>query len=205
MFWPLRVDLTTLISAVIRLGASREEIANDASATEAKYQLALKQVQDMTALAEVLICSREILDCLMLRIGSNNRQIFKSTLENRKKRWEIFRSHISSRAKAQFTYLLSERSFRGRLLTNHQDKLLDLQVRYDPPLSGSRGASSDAFYLPQVEPDITKDDSTGRGAKTLSGGEKSFSQICLLLALWEAMGSPIRCLDELCVSFPPPS
>lgn len=50
-----------------------------------------------------------------------------------------------------------------------------------------------------MEPDITKDDPTGRGAKTLSGGEKSFSQICLLLALWEAMGSPIRCLDELYV------
>ncbi|KAJ5469449.1 hypothetical protein N7539_009067 [Penicillium diatomitis] len=135
-----------------RLGATREEIAIQASAAEAKYQRALKQVEEATALA----------------------QIFKDTLTNRKKRWEIFRSHISSRAKAQFTYLLSERSFRGRLLTNHQEKLLDLQV----------------------EPDITKDNDEGRGAKTLSGGEKSFSQICLLLALWEAMGSPIRCLDE---------
>lgn len=64
------------------------------------------------------------LQCLTL----TNPQYLKDTLNSRKKRWEIFRSHISSRAKAQFTYLLSERSFRGRLLTDHVGKLLDLQV-----------------------------------------------------------------------------
>ncbi|KAJ5372136.1 hypothetical protein N7517_004142 [Penicillium concentricum] len=136
----------------LELGSSREEIAAEATKTAATYDRALQQLEQFSALSQAL----------------------KDTLQNRKKRWEIFRSHISSRAKAQFTYLLSERSFRGRLLADHTNKLLDLQV----------------------EPDITKDDSTGRGAKTLSGGEKSFSQVCLLLSLWEAMGSPIRCLDE---------
>ncbi|THC91439.1 hypothetical protein EYZ11_009106 [Aspergillus tanneri] len=135
-----------------QLGASRDEIAAEAKRAAAAHKQALRQVKEFKLLADVL----------------------KATLEYRQKRWKLFRSHISSRAKAQFTYLLSERSFRGRLLTDHEGKLLDLQV----------------------EPDITKD-STGRGAKTLSGGEKSFSQVCLLLALWEAMGSPIRCLDEL--------
>src|SRR4051812_10514361 len=48
----------------------------------------------------------------------------------------------------------------------------------------------------QVEPDITRASDRGRQTKTLSGGEKSFSTICLLLSIWEAMGSPIRCLDE---------
>jgi chromosome segregation ATPase len=47
-----------------------------------------------------------------------------------------------------------------------------------------------------VEPDISKTSDAGRQAKTLSGGEKSFSTICLLLSIWEAIGSPIRCLDE---------
>jgi len=32
--------------------------------------------------------------------------------------------------------------------------------------------------------------------KALSGGEKSFSTICLLLALWESIGCPIRCLGK---------
>ncbi|KAE8375322.1 hypothetical protein BDV26DRAFT_268123 [Aspergillus bertholletiae] len=134
-----------------QLGASRDEIAAEAAKASTAYDRALKQVEEFRLLADILV----------------------ETLKHRKKRWLIFRSHISSRAKAQFTYLLSERSFRGRLLTDHENKLLDLQV----------------------EPDITKD-STGRGTKTLSGGEKSFSQVCLLLALWEAMGSPVRCLDE---------
>lgn len=172
--FPVRVESTMLIRNYFRLGGSREQIANEAAAAENTYQLAKNQVQESQTLAQVTP------PIPMTCIGSNSLQIFKNTLHNRKKRWEIFRSHIASRAKAQFTYLLSERGFRGRLLANHQEKLLDLQV----------------------EPDITKDDSTGRGAKTLSGGEKSFSQICLLLALWEAMGSPIRCLDELCVTFP---
>ncbi|KAK9561447.1 Structural maintenance of chromosomes protein 6 [Aspergillus fumigatus] len=134
-----------------QLGGSRDEIAAEVERATAAYQRAMKQIEEFRLLADVL----------------------KATLRHRKARWLIFRSHISSRAKAQFTYLLSERSFRGRLLTDHNSKLLDLQV----------------------EPDITKD-SAGRGAKTLSGGEKSFSQVCLLLALWEAMGSPVRCLDE---------
>ncbi|KAL4983065.1 hypothetical protein BDW68DRAFT_169620 [Aspergillus falconensis] len=134
------------------LGGSREEIRAEADKAIKDHQQALKQVEEFGMLLEVL----------------------KVTLNHRKERWRAFRSHISSRAKAQFTYLLSERSFRGRLLADHKNKTLDLQV----------------------EPDITKDSSEGRGARTLSGGEKSFSQVCLLLALWEAMGSPIRCLDE---------
>ena len=63
-----------------------------------------------------------------------------------------------------------------------------------PPASMLRDRDANAA---QIEPDITKTNDKGRQTSTLSGGEKSFSTICLLIALWDAMGSPIRCLDEL--------
>lgn len=133
-------------------GGTREELAIEAARTHEAYQTALESVLGLKRLGQKL----------------------NQSLAQRKKRWRLFRGYITRRAKSQFQAFLSERSFRGKILTNHEKKLLDIQV----------------------EPDITKAKSSGREAKTLSGGEKSFSQICLLLSIWEAMGSRIRCLDE---------
>ncbi|KAI9834239.1 MAG: hypothetical protein M1819_003077 [Sarea resinae] len=133
------------------IGGTRESIAQEAAETQLAYEAAKQQVEDLEQLAQML----------------------KFALIERQERWRKFRRYISARARAQFTYLLSERSFRGALKTDHRHGILDLHV----------------------EPDETKT-GKGRQTKTLSGGEKSFSTICLLLSLWEAMGSPIRCLDE---------
>ncbi|KAF9869253.1 DNA repair protein [Colletotrichum karsti] len=98
----------------------------------------------------------------------------KLNLEDRLNRWRLFQRHISARARICFQYLLSERGFRGKLAIDHPQRRLSLFV----------------------EPDETRKGTGGRSTKTLSGGEKSFSSICMLLAIWEAMGSPLRCLDE---------
>jgi structural maintenance of chromosomes protein 6 len=101
-------------------------------------------------------------------------QRLKQTLRIRLDKWRMFQRHITAQSRCNFQYLLSERGFRGKLLFDHRRKFLDLQV----------------------EPDKTVSKAAGRSTKTLSGGEKSFSSICLLLSIWEAMGSPLRCLDE---------
>lgn len=109
-----------------------------------------------------------------IKLVRSANQGFKTLLGNRLEKWRMFQRYISSNSRANFMFLLSERDFRGRLILNHEAHTLEVQV----------------------EPDKTRRNAAARNTKTLSGGEKSFSSICLLLAIWEAMGSPLRCLDE---------
>ncbi len=65
-------------------------------------------------------------------------------------------------------------------LKSHCGIDLDVQVQTDD-LAGTQGGGN-----------------REKDPRSLSGGEKSFSTICLLLSLWESIGCPIRCLGEPC-------
>ncbi|GAA5927901.1 uncharacterized protein JCM15063_006030 [Sporobolomyces koalae] len=96
--------------------------------------------------------------------------------ESRTSKWTDFRSHICHRAKMQFVYYLSNRGYHGKLKFDHERTQLHLAV--------------------QTDADKGTDKAKRKEAAALSGGEKSFSTICLLLTMWEAVGCPLRCLDE---------
>jgi len=102
-------------------------------------------------------------------------QILNAALRLRKECWLAFRNMITSRAKVTFEKYLEKRRYSGRLRFHHGSEKLDIQVnpREDRSTQG------------RLE-----------NPKTLSGGEKSFSTIALLLTLWDAVNCPIRCLDE---------
>ncbi|KAF8551706.1 P-loop containing nucleoside triphosphate hydrolase protein [Imleria badia] len=90
-------------------------------------------------------------------------------------RWHEFRRHIALRCKLVFQYHLSERGYYGKVLFDHVNQTLQLKVQTD---------------------DQTLTQGRDKDPRSLSGGEKSFSTICLLLSLWDSIGCPLRCLDE---------
>jgi chromosome segregation ATPase len=79
-----------------------------------------------------------------------------------------------------FNEILNRKGSSGSIEFNHEDKTLDLVVQKD---------SSQASQ--------TKD------VKALSGGERSFTTLSLLLALGERLETPFRVMDEFDVFLDP--
>ncbi|KAF7299373.1 p-loop containing nucleoside triphosphate hydrolase protein [Mycena indigotica] len=100
----------------------------------------------------------------------------KSSLEARSDRWHQFRKYISVRCKHIFSWHISQRGYYGKVLFDHGKETLELRVQTDDQAATQGRREKDP--------------------RSLSGGEKSFATICLLLSLWESMSCPIRCLDE---------
>ncbi|KAI2634515.1 hypothetical protein GGS21DRAFT_518157 [Xylaria nigripes] len=137
-----------------------------------REQMGASEEQINTRAAKATQEYRDAKDAVkVLRMTSDT---LKKALMHRLCKYREFQRHVSAQARCNFGYLLSERGFRGQLLLDHKNRKLEVVV----------------------EPDKARENGPGRNTKTLSGGEKSFSSICLLLAIWDAMGSPLRCLDE---------
>ncbi|KAI9443259.1 P-loop containing nucleoside triphosphate hydrolase protein [Lactarius indigo] len=133
-------------------------------------------VEEMTAEVNRARTALETAQRDLKSMASLNRAL-KQSLRLRLEKWHDFRRHIAFRCKVVFQYHLSNRGYFGKVLFNHHDGTLQLKVQTED-LNGTQGESRD------------------KDPRSLSGGEKSFATICLLLAMWESIGSPIRCLDE---------
>ncbi|KAI6661713.1 hypothetical protein LOD99_9900 [Oopsacas minuta] len=91
----------------------------------------------------------------------------------RMKKHEELQDMMIIRASHYFQQHLSKRNYSGR-------------IRFDP--------KSETLNL-----EVTTNRQNKRGTHntcTLSGGERSYTTVCFIMSLWEAMESPFRCLDE---------
>jgi structural maintenance of chromosomes protein 6 len=118
-----------------------------------------------------------------VRINENILDDMKIALEKRQRQWEDLRSGIAKRSNQDFAACLLARDYRGCLEYDHKNRTLTINVHID---------KIEQNYIDHNgNTELSK-----RDIKQLSGGEKSFGTTCFLLSLWDAMGCPIRCLDE---------
>ncbi|XP_012944778.1 structural maintenance of chromosomes protein 6 [Aplysia californica] len=97
-------------------------------------------------------------------------------MERRQEAYLKMRKDIASRTKYYFIILLFQRKYGGKMMFDFDKKTLDILVK--------------------TEGGVKVDQAEGKDLKALSGGERSFSTVCFILSLWEAMEAPFRCLDE---------
>jgi hypothetical protein len=116
-------------------------------------------------------------------------EALQNSVEGRKSRYSHFQKMICANTRINFRSRMHERQYRGNLHFDHINKTLDLLVEK----FGARTEGDDDEDMRGQDED---DDAVGPDMKSLSGGEKSFSTICLLLALWDHMQVPFRALDE---------
>jgi len=104
-------------------------------------------------------------------------QRMEINLNERQKRWHNYRKSIGMRTTLLFNMFLTNKNYTGKLNFSHKEQKLDIIVQLD------RQTTHDSQR-------IVKD------TRTLSGGERSYSTVAFLLALWETMENPFRAMDE---------
>lgn len=109
---------------------------------------------------------------------ANTVSYLEDMLQKRKKGFRTILQTTSKNIQTNFTVQLNARDYLGRLDFNHKQNTLTIVVNPD---SKANAAALD------IERDI----------RSLSGGEKSYSSVSLILALWNAMTPPFRVLDEV--------
>ncbi|WVQ83948.1 hypothetical protein IAT38_006092 [Cryptococcus sp. DSM 104549] len=113
---------------------------------------------------------------------ANIRHALEATLKERKNWWQRTRSFIAIRARTAFIGFSSKRGLQGRLHFDHDEEALSLMVQ-----NTTRSIDRDGNVVLNTHYKTTLG---------LSGGERSYSTIALLLALWDTVPCPIRALDE---------
>lgn len=104
----------------------------------------------------------------------------KKNVIQRQTKWQELRHHVAVRARTAFIANIHKRGFDGRLVFNHDNETLSLRVQTNNVGKETQGGASQYTKAPI----------------NLSGGERSYSTVSFLAALWDTSGNTIRCLDE---------
>jgi len=132
---------------------------------------------------EKFLRAKKALDTKMYQIEKieKNKNVLEIDIRDRKKKWKKFRNHIVEMANFTFDEVLNRKGSSGQIEFDHKEKTLNLIVQKDNKDESSQTAD----------------------VKALSGGERSYTTLALLLALGESLETPFRVMDEFDVFLDP--
>lgn len=99
-----------------------------------------------------------------------------SDVKDRRKKWRMFRQHIVDISNDTFNDILNKKGSSGEIDVSHADRTLDVIVQKDN----------------------TQESTQTDDVKALSGGERSYATLALLLALGESLETPFRVMVSHC-------
>jgi len=127
--------------------------------------------------------AKKALDSKMEQIEAieQNVKMLLHDVKERKKRWVAFRAHIAEMTNLSFDEFLQKKKSAGQVEFDHDHGRLNLIVQKDN----------------------TDESTQTNDVKALSGGERSFATLSLLLAIGESLETPFRVMDEFDVFLDP--
>ncbi|XP_072747857.1 structural maintenance of chromosomes protein 6 [Anoplolepis gracilipes] len=112
---------------------------------------------------------------LNIEFASQLKQSWEKHMDRVKRRQNTFlklKKLYSTLVQKSFTDMLSLRQYKGTIVIDHETKVLDLKVS------------------------ARNDKKTSSDTRSLSGGERSYSTVAFILALWDCIQLPFYFLDE---------
>ncbi|KAI8812060.1 hypothetical protein BJ742DRAFT_794687 [Cladochytrium replicatum] len=164
----------------VEVEKSEQELVREARDLEAKIKQVRREHGDPNELWKLYRAKADEYQ----RIKKNIEELvllhksLRDALDERFQHYTDLRHVLASGAKMIFSGLIQKRMSSGRLIFDHENQRLEIKV-----LNDSHAASESTS-------------ANQKDTRSLSGGEKSFSQVCLLLSLWDGMGGPLRSMDE---------
>jgi len=118
-------------------------------------------------------------------------------LQMRIKFWRKFRQAIAERSNVYFNINMARRNFSGRLDFDFKEQHLHINIHENSTATlldlekkkRTKKSAADAAAIDDAQPAM-------RSLQGLSGGERSYATVSLLLSLWDAIGTPFRAMDE---------
>uniref|UniRef100_A0A0N5AI42 SMC_N domain-containing protein n=1 Tax=Syphacia muris TaxID=451379 RepID=A0A0N5AI42_9BILA len=128
-------------------------------------------------------------------------QTLEECLRLRQEKYVIIKHATALRLSSAYSRLMLMRDFRGHLAIDHDQHVIEVIVSvvlyfHTDKIAETHPKKSVSQSKDTERSNLLKAKQLQSDLKGLSGGERTYTLACFIMALWEVMESPFRCMDE---------